>query len=647
MSLMANFGDIKNKSLRHEARNFIFQCICVFDRQFPSVRSRHPGVGNLYSMNYTYAMLQFPHMDQVAQVKEKIDIVSFIGEYISLKKAGRNFSANCPFHQEKTPSFMVSPERQTWHCFGCHKSGDVYAFLMEYDRMEFPEALRILAKRTGIQLKFDQGQSRLSTQKERMYLLNSLAKEFYHYILTKHAAGKDALNYLQKRGITAKLIETFSLGFSPSGSDALCKYLISKKKYVREELVLAGLAYEGRRETIDFFRGRLMFPLMDYRDNVLGFSARILAGGNVPSKYINTRETLVYHKSEHVYGLNVTKDAIRRENQVIIVEGEFDLLSCFEHGIGNVVAVKGTALTQQQVLLIGRYGEKITFCFDGDKAGQEAIRRSLSIVEKKGLSATVIVIPNGKDPDESLNKEPGLFKKAVKEDMGVYDYLFMRAYDSTDNKTAQGKQRITKDLLPFIGQIQNEIIKEHYLRKLSSDIGISYESIVKEMLRFLAPKNPDPVITPSKIKQSKEEITEQYLLALIVQSDNPSKYISDAMDVFSAVLPQESACQKNLFLLYTYCRRKTAFDNKSFGDSLDMPLQETYNIACLYPLPVFEDEKKLQFEVEKTSQSLRLIYVQNKMKQIASEIRERVHEGNGIEVEKLEKEYSSLVSQLE
>lgn len=441
-------------------------------------------------------------MDQVSQIREKIDIVAFISEFIPLRKMGRNFKANCPFHGEKTPSFVVSPERQIWHCFGCGKGGDVYTFLMEYERLEFPEALRMLAKRVGVELVTRGQSSELTTQKERLYQINSLAKEYYHYVLTKHSAGKHALEYLKNRGVSQKIIETFMLGFAP-GRNALTKYLISKKKFAVEDLVASGVAFQKGRDTIDFFRGRLIFPLIDHRDNVTGFAGRILDKNETTSKYINTRETLIYHKGEQFYGLHITKDAIRKANQAIIVEGEFDVISCFENGITNVVAVKGTALTESQVNLLGRFAQKITFCFDGDKAGQEAIKRSLTVVEKKGLTPTVIEIPGAKDPDEALQTNSGLFKKAVREDIGIYDYLFAKTLADVDVQTIEGKKQFSDTLLPVIAAIKNEIIKEHYLKKISSELEISYESIVKEIDKLQQPR-----LTPTQQQQQQKQKTD-------------------------------------------------------------------------------------------------------------------------------------------
>ncbi len=587
-------------------------------------------------------------MDQVAQIREKIDIVSFISEYITLKKMGRNFKANCPFHGEKTPSFVVSPERQIWHCFGCGKGGDVYTFLMEYEKLEFAEALRLLAKRTGIELVSQKGTSGLTSKKELLYEVNNFAKEFYHYVLTKLPAGKTAREYLEKRGVTQKVIETFRLGFSPSSDHALVDYLVKKKNYKREDIIEAGLAFQGRSGLVDFFRGRLMFPLIDHRDNVVGFAGRVLTG-DVPSKYINTRETLVYHKGEHVFGLNITKDAIRREKQVILVEGEFDVLSCFEHGIGNVVAVKGTALTEQQVNLLGRFVSKITFCFDGDKAGQEAIKRSLPIVEKKGLSVTVVVPPNGKDADEALQNDPGIFKKAVKEESGVYDYLLQKLVSDNDTETAEGKKQVVSEFLSFISSVQNEVVKEHYLRKLSTEIGTSYESIARELQRMSRNQIAAPVQVVEKKKRPREEMLEEYLLALIIQSEKPKETLSRVVAILSESMSRERAYQKILSHLLEHFQGNDHFDGKQFGDGLPAELLSSFNTSALFPLPTFSDPKNLLEEVDKTASHLKRFYLQKRLKDLAQEIKQRETEGpeETEDLSELRKKYSNLASQLQ
>lgn len=588
-------------------------------------------------------------MDQVAQIREKIDIVSFLSEFITLKKAGRNFKAVCPFHNEKSPSFMVSPERQVWHCFGCGKGGDIYTFLMEYEKVEFPEALRILAKRAGIELIQSKEQMGIASKKERLYSLNNLAREYYHYILTRHKVGEKARQYLLERDLTDQLIETFQLGFAPGVGNALSSYLIKKKGYSVDDLVEAGLSFPRGKDAVDFFRGRLMFPLIDHRDNVVGFSGRVLDKDAKTSKYINTRETLIYHKGEGFYGLNITKDAIRKAGQAILMEGEFDVISSFKEGVSNVVAVKGTALTEMQINLIARYAGKISICFDGDRAGQEAIKRSLPLIEKKGLQASIILLPNGKDPDESIKTDPILYKQSIKKDISVYDYLFDSALESGDSKTAEGKKAIADTVLPVIALMTNEIIKEHYLRKLSNVLDTTYESISKELERKKQlEKSMHVQVPPLKTqKQSREEMLEEYLISLIIQSDNPKLALDKAIALLSPSLSKEKAYQKILSLLLEYFKTTQEFSHERFSQVLPEELLHSYNKSMLFPLPPFKEKDQYLHEVEKVSKQLRDLYLRTRLKVISEELVAKEKNGsNDEDLQGLKEEYSTLLSLL-
>lgn len=527
----------------------------------------------------------------------------------------------------------------------CGKGGDAYSFLMEYERLEFPEALRMLAKRTGITLPERPSQVAQTSRKEKIYQLNNLAREFYHFVLTRHNAGQKARAYLEERGVTPQIIQTFMLGFAPNTGNTLTKYLIEKKLFPRIDLIDAGLSADYGGRTRDFFRGRLIFPLVDHRDNVVGFSGRVLDKNATTAKYINTRDTIVYHKGDHVYGLNITKEAIRKANQVIICEGEFDVISCFHNGIANVVGVKGTALTENQVNLLARFASKITFCFDGDKAGQEAIRRSVLVVEKKGFLSSVIEIPSGKDPDEALRLEPGLFKKAAREDTGVYDYLLTKAAAAVDPATAEGKKQISDEMLPLLSGIKNEIIKEHYLRKIASLLETSYDSIAKEMQHLAIKEQKVAVKTISAVKRPKEEIMEEYLLSLIIQSDDPKVIVQKAIACLSDSFPNDRACQKILHLLLEHFAREDSFDSQKFIHSLPSELVTSCDTSLLYPLPHFENKQKLLSEVEKVAGSLRASYIHQKMKDLAREIKTKEQEGNEQEAQELKKEYSRLASQ--
>lgn len=584
-------------------------------------------------------------MDQTEQIREKLDIVSFITEYVPLKKAGRNFKANCPFHTEKTPSFMVSPDRQRWHCFGCQKGGDCFTFLMEYEHMDFPEALRVLAKRTGVKLTGYGQDSQMTSKKEAMYTMNRQAAEFYHYLLMKHNVGKKALEYLQDRGISDKVIESFLIGFAPNIRNGLVRYLTQKKGYKAEDLLDAGLATQIGRETVDFFRGRIIFPLFDHRDNIVGFSGRTTdTTGVVKAKYINTRDTLIYHKGEMFFGLNMTKDAIRKADSVVIVEGEFDLLSCFQNGVANVVGVKGTALTEKQMQLLSRYAQKVAVCFDGDRAGKEAIKRSLPILEKYNLQTSVIVIPGGKDPDEAIKTDPISFKQAVKNAVVIYDYLLSQALETYEKKTASGKGKIAAELLPIYGGITNEIIKEHYLKKLSTELDTSYESLQKELGRLS--KKEQEVIVPvsTAMKQSREEMLEEYVLSLILQSESPKDAFLQAWSILAEAVIPERAHQKIFLQLAEYFKSHDELMAKSFVAVLPSELLPSVDKALLLPLSQPSSHDKQRKEIERTSMQLREIYVRTRIKRISVELKEANGEA---EQELLQKQFSRLVSLLE
>ncbi|MBI5045313.1 MAG: DNA primase [Candidatus Levybacteria bacterium] len=587
-------------------------------------------------------------MDQVAQIREKIDIVSFLAEYMTVSKAGRNFRALCPFHNEKSPSFMISPERQVWHCFGCGKGGDIYTFLMDYEHIEFPEALRVLAKRAGVELIESKAQAGMSSKKERLYSLNALAAEYYHYILTKHKVGGKAREYLLERGLSEKIINTFQLGFAPNTKTSLTTYLIRKKKYTIEDLAEAGLIFQRGRDAIDFFRGRLMFPLVDHRDNVVGFSGRVLDKDVKTSKYINTRETLIYHKGEGFYGLNITKDAIRKAGQAILMEGEFDVISSFQEGVSNVIAVKGTALTPEQVNLIGRYAQKISFCFDGDKAGQDAIKRSLPLVEKKNLKATIILLPNGKDPDDAIKQNPTGYKLAVKKDIGVYDYLFDQALLSGDIASAEGKKAVADAFLPVIASMTNEIIKEHYLRKLSLSLETTYESISKELERqqkaVLKEKVPTP--PPPIRKQSREEMLEDYLISLIMQFQAPNAALEKIFSILSPTNESEKAYQKILIHMVEYFKKHEAFDQKLFSGSLPPELVFSYNKSLLFPLPPLLTSEAYLREIEKVARQIRELYLRERLKIVGADLAKKEKEEDNEAVEALTKEYGLLMGLL-
>lgn len=586
-------------------------------------------------------------MDQIAQIREKVDIITFLSEFLTLKKAGRNFKSTCPFHSEKSPSFVVSPDRQIWHCFGCGKGGDIYTFLMEYEHVEFPEALRTLAQRAGIELVQDRQFAGTNNKKEQIYKVNKAASDFYHYVLTRHPAGKKSLEYLEKRGISPKVIETFNIGYAPKTGNVLSRYLMTKKKFERDDLFESGLSSFRGTSVTDFFYNRLMFPLIDHRDNIIGFSGRVLDEDSFGPKYINTRETLAYHKGEVFFGLNITKEAIRKENKAILVEGEFDVMACFQHGVPNVIAIKGTALTEAQVNLISRFAEKIAICFDGDSAGQMAIKRSLPIIEKKGLTASVILMPGGKDPDEAIKKSgETAFQIAVKNDVNIYDYLLSSTLKNFDTTLPSGKKSVSDELLPVISGIDNEIIKEHYLRKLSTELDTTLESIQRELSRKIT-KKLDPIKLTVKEKKSREEVLEEYLVSLILQSEVPKASVELAVEILKDTLGKERAYQKILHHLLDFCKAEEIFDRQKFTGFLPTELLPTYDKTLLFPVPDFNDSEKELKEIKTVAEELNEVYLREKMQEIAQLIKKGEKEGEeDAKLENLKEEHSRLVARL-
>ena len=586
-------------------------------------------------------------MDEVARIREKTDIVALLSEYIPLKKAGRNFKTPCPFHNEKTPSFVVSPERQIWHCFGCGKGGDVFTFLMEYENLEFVEALRILAKRTGIELGESDFVKKGASKKEKIYKINQQASDFYHYILTKHPSGKRALKYLtENRKIDERLIETFKIGYSPATGNALTKYLLEKKKHQNQDLIDAGISFPRSGRVSDFFRGRLMFPIYDHRDNIVAFSGRILNDIVKESKYVNTRDTLAYHKGSMFFGLNMAKNAIKKNDQAIIVEGEFDVISCYSEGIENTVAIKGTALTEDQVSLLSRFTGKVTLCLDHDEAGFEAVKRSLAFIEKKGLTTTFLDLERYKDPDEAIKADPVFFKKQLKNDIGIYDYLISEFSKKFDPQSAMGKKKIADNILPFLSLVENEIVKEHYLKKLSHELDTSLENLKTELEKSAKKETIGKTILPQKKdRRDRREVLEEYLLALLIQIEDRASQVKKVSEILVEYKFTIISYQKIFENLKNFSLSEKPAEFDWLIKSLPKEIIPIFDTVFLLPLPKFENEKKYLEEILKVAEEMKVLYIKNRIKDIAATLNKKEKDGKEFYV--LQKELSTLVSSMQ
>lgn len=449
--------------------------------------------------------------DQVEEIKRKTDIVGVVGSYVALKKMGRHHKGLCPFHSEKTPSFMVNEEMGLYKCFGCGAGGDVIKFLMEIEGIEFREALERLAEKAGVKLVSRRRDD--NDERAKMLEVMELAARYYHWLLMEGNAGAAAREYLKGRKIDEKLMENFNLGFAMQSWEGVVNYLIKKKGYSEELLEKVGLVSRKSKEggVYDKFRGRIMFPLQDAGGKVVGFTGRILpslAKDDEP-KYMNSPETTLYHKSRMLYGFFQAKKAIREKKRVVLVEGQMDCISSFASGVAETVAVGGTALTEDQVELLARLADKIYLSMDADEAGSVAIKRSVELAEKRGMSIKVVQIEGGKDPDEIARKSPGKWRELVEKSVDVYEFVMDGAFKKFDVTKVDGIKKITEEVVPFLAKIENDVVREVWAKRLADKIGVATKGVMGEIEKKISGRQ-ETKITDDK----KEEVVEKRIVKL-------------------------------------------------------------------------------------------------------------------------------------
>lgn len=442
-------------------------------------------------------------MNDTQIIKDRLDIVQVIQEYVPLKKTGANYKACCPFHGEKSPSFMVHKERQIWHCFGCNKGGDVFSFLQEIENIEFPEALKILADKAGVTLQNSRSEVNKG-EKNRLIDINTWAARFYHQVL-KLPATQDARNYLKNRGLKTETIVQWKIGFVPDKWDLLTRFLV-KKGFSHTDIVAAGLAIKkedestGRIGIYDRFRGRIMFPITNENSYIVGFTGRVLketehSGG----KYINTPESPIFNKSRLLYGLDKAKASIKKQGCVILVEGQMDVIACHEIGITHTVASSGTALTIEQLRLLKRYTSTLLIAYDADQAGQNASKRGIDLALSEGLVVKIIDLSTTgyKDADECIRKNLPRWHEAVKQAQDVMSWYFAHAFTSFNVDDNEGKKKIVENIAPEISRLPSPIDRDYWLKLLASKLHLEVE-ILKEEVKNIARKQPiNRSISPS------------------------------------------------------------------------------------------------------------------------------------------------------
>lgn len=499
------------------------------------------------------------YMADTQAIKDRVDIVQLIQEYLPLKKAGANWKAPCPFHHEKTPSFMVHPEKQIWHCFGCGKGGDVFTFIQDIEGLEFAEALKLLADRAGIKLENNFQNEVNRSQKNRIFDINSKAAVFFHRFLMEMPAAAEALKYLtNNRGLKQQTIIDWQIGFIPDQWDLLTKYFLNKGIGI-DDLVASGLTVKNdeRKSYYDRFRGRIMFPICNVHGDVAGFTGRILVETeNSGGKYVNTPQTIVYDKSRIIYGLNKAKLDIKAKDYTVLVEGQMDVIACHEAGMTNVVAASGTALTDDQVRLLKRYSNNVMMAFDADTAGDSAAKRGIDLAMSEGMNIKIVQIPKdaGKDADECIRKNPKIWFESIKNALGIMDWYFKKTLAGVDLSDPKKKQQAASALVAEIAKIPYSIEREAWLKKLGETLSVSFDVLqeaAKKIKSAPAPKagiNPQPVVVELPSNNKLNLLMEKFW-SLITKSP----------PVFSAL---HASIQKEYFTgtaysgLYEFCEKQ-------------------------------------------------------------------------------------------
>ncbi|MGZ6004824.1 MAG: DNA primase [Candidatus Saccharimonadales bacterium] len=562
-------------------------------------------------------------MDAVEDVKSRLSIEDVISRYVELKRAGRNLRGLSPFNSEKTPSFMVSPDKQIWHDFSSGKGGNMFSFVMEMEGVDFRGALELLARQAGIDLsQYQRSGNSQGPQKERLYQALELAAKFYQ---THFKQNNQALEYiLKKRKFSKQIALEFQIGYSPNTGNSLTKFLLSQK-FTLDELKRAGLITQRFREPSDMFRGRIMIPLMDPFGRVIGFTARLLedsplAGG---PKYINTPQTVLYDKSRHVFGLSQAKEAIRKLNYVIVTEGNLDVIASHQAGVRQTVATAGTAMTDQHFKQLGRLTQDVRLAFDQDKAGLAATERSIPLAAKADVTLSIITVKGAKDPDELIQKDPKLWQQAVEKPQYALDWLIERYKQQLDLSTAVGKRQFTDVILKVIRGLNDSVEQDHYVIELSKLIGVGADALRSKLTKTASGSQrtiPLKKVTPQQLDKDHQELVknQNQFMAIMLMQPGLRMYLKE---VTADMLPESGA--KQLLELFNQAGKITAEDIIN-DEQQSQATRDFVQVMVLLYEEIYQGIELLDLRYEAAQSKARLIrqYVKTKKTELAQAMRD-------------------------
>ena len=595
-------------------------------------------------------------MSSAEEIKSKLDIVDVIREYIQVKAVGANFQALCPFHREKSPSFVISPDKQIWHCFGCGKGGDVLSFVQEMEGLSFPDTLRLLAPKAGVILKYESSQE-YSKRGRILDCLQAAAKQG-QYWLENDATGKKMKAYLLKRGLSEETLKEWQVGYNPDAWTAMLEYLRSQK-FKDEEIFAAGLAGRSDRgSAYDRFRDRITFPIKDVSGNVIAFTARInpekektIPGG----KYINSPQTDVYDKSKVLFALHKAKKAIKERGFAIVVEGQMDAIACHQHGFTNTVASSGTALTAEQLLLLKRFSNNLALSFDMDNAGQLAADRGIREAMALDINLKIITLPEEyKDPDQCLQSNPDDFKQAVINSRPVMEYYFDKITTGKDLSKLADKKEVVKLMLNMIVKLSNKIDQEFWFKRLAESVGVS-EQILRESVVIDKPTSRQtaqktemktPVVEDAAV--NRDERLADILLAILLKAPDYIPYAASNLEPEDILLENLSQFYKNLIIYYN---KSAVLEYDAFRLYLqeqgDKSVEIVDRLALLAERDYYDyDDNQLKSELSKVLLELKKFSLKRRIKKLQDQIGAAEAGSDKTDLNNLMTEIKNLTEQL-
>ncbi len=593
--------------------------------------------------------------DAVQEIKDRLDLVDLVSEHLRLQRAGKDLKGLCPFHQEKTPSLYVSPEKQLWHCYGCQRGGDHFTFIQGIEHLDFAGALRLLAEKAGVPLEDGPSAGRRREVRRSILELNQLAAQFFHHILLQNPAGRAALLQLERRGITRASMTEFQLGFAPAGQrrDNLVRFL-RKHQVSDAQMLEAGLAVrlEGSTALWDRFRQRIIIPIHNERGELVAFGGRVLDDSQQP-KYLNTQQTAVYDKGRTLYNLHRARKAVQELKHAVLMEGYFDAVSALQSGVTNVVTTSGSALTEHQVRLLKRETQELVLAFDRDEAGRTATQRAIELAARSGMRIRVVRVPEGKDPDEFLRAHPQGWPDLLGRALPEWEYLLRQALEGLDLTVADDRRRGVEAVIPLLARIPEASVRDIYAQQAAAWLRVEPAGLMRDVQAFQSGALPAPRrsageagLMASKVGKTNAIKDEAYLLGLLLARPNVIPDIAAELQAIEFSTPVYGELFRRLERIVVAEPGIRPIDRFEEFAPEEQPLLARAALAS-YPELEAGSEAPLERSLAQCLQTLKINACQRRLKVVEAELRAARASGDESRLVALMEEHGRLARERE